>query len=264
MKAGKWQQAELVLDQALTQDGHPGRALYWKAYVQFSTGRYNESVSTLRAYAARTPDDPQANKLLGLDLFMVGDAAGAQSELERAVELLPRDEEARYYLGRVYFSRQNMHAALNTFQQLLEFAPKSVRGRNQLGQTYEALNEFELAEKAYGEAIRADRAAARRSEWPHYNLGVLHLKAGKAEQALPHLAEALAIQPKFAQARVQLSVALAAVGKQPQAVAELEVVISDQPDNAEAHYQLGRLYTKLGERTKAREHLLMFQRLRRP
>jgi Flp pilus assembly protein TadD len=63
---------------------------------------------------------------------------------------------------------------------------------------------------------------------------------------------------------MQLGVALAAVGKQPQAVAELEAVISDQPDNAEAHYQLGRLYTRLGERTKAREHLLTFQRLRRP
>ncbi len=264
MKSGKWEDAELVLDKSLTMSDPPPRAFYWKAYVQFSTKRYSESASTLRGYLGRNADDSQARKLLGLDLFMVGDAAGAQAELERAVELLPKDEEARYYLGRVYFSRQNLPAALNTYQKLLEFEPSSVRARNQLGQTYEWLNQFDLAEKAYEEAIRIDRDSAKRSEWPYYNLGVLHLKAGRAERALPYLQQALQLQPKFPQAQVQLGVALAALGKPEQAKAEFEAVLSTDPDNADAHFQLARLFRKLGDPVKAKEHGLLFQRLRRP
>jgi tetratricopeptide (TPR) repeat protein len=264
MKSGKWQEAELVLDKSLTVSDSPPRTLYWKAYVQFSTKRYSESASALRGYLERNPEDSQARKLLGLDLFMLGDAAGAQAELERAVELLPKDEEARYYLGRVYFSRQNLPAALSTYQKLLEFAPSSVRAHNQLGQTYEWLNQFELAEKAYEEAIRIDRESAKRSEWPYFNLGVLHLKAGTAERSLPFLQQALQIQPKFPQAQVQLGVALAALGKQQEAKAEFEAVVSAEPDNADAHYQLSRLYRKLGDPVKAKEHGLLFQRLRKP
>jgi len=262
MKSGNWQQAELLLDKELSAAEPAPRALYWKAYVQFRTERYRESVSLLREHLGRNPDDAQARKLLGLDLFMVGDAAGSQAELERAVKPLPGDEEARYYLGRVYFSRQNMPAALATFKEVIQIEPRSVRAYNHLGQTYEALNEFERAQEAYEKAIAIDRTAARRSEWPHYNLGVLHVKAGKAEEGLPHLREALQVQPKFGQGRTQLAVALAMLAQTEQAKAELEALISDEPSNADAHYQLGRLLLKTGDRAKAREHLLAFERLK--
>jgi tetratricopeptide (TPR) repeat protein len=263
IKARNWKEAELLLDKSLAGLEPPPRVLYWKAYVQFATGRYSESVSVLREFIGRNPDDGQARKLLGLDLFMTGDEAAAQTELERAVGLLPSDEDARYYLGRVYFSRQNMPAALATFKQLLAIHPASVRGYNHLGQAYEGLNDFENAQQAYEQAIAIDRTAAKRSEWPHYNLAVLQLKAGKAEAALPHFAEALLIQPKFAEARLQHAVALAAVGKRQQARSELQALITDQPDNADAHYQMGRLYAKMGDQPKAREHLLLFERLRK-
>jgi protein O-GlcNAc transferase len=262
IKSGNWQQAEILLDKHLSTAEPPAGAMYWKAYVQFRTERYGESVMVLREHLDQNPDDGQARKLLGLDLFMVDDAAAAQAELERAVELLPRDEEARYYLGRVYFSRQNMAAALTAFKEVVQIEPRSVRAYNHLGQTYEALNEFERAHEAYEKAIAIDRTAAKRSEWPHYNLGVLYVKAGRAEEGLQHLREALQVQPKFGQGRMQLAVALGMLGKPEQAKTELEAVISEQPSNADAHYQLGRLHLKMGDQARAREHLLAFQRLK--
>jgi superkiller protein 3 len=189
--------------------------------------------------------------------------ASAQTELQRALELDGKDGEARYYLGRLYFSRQNMPAALATFQKLVELDPKSVRGHNHLGQTYEGLNRFEEAEKAYQTAIALDREQPKRSEWPHYNLGLLRLSVGRAAEALTHFNEALQIQPKFAEARLKRAVALVAAGSPDQAKSELELLLAEDPANADAHYQLGRLYSKLQNPAKAKQHLLRYQELRR-
>lgn len=262
IRSGQFQQAEQAIDKHLAAaEPHP-RASYWKAYVQFATRRYGESAAVLREYVTLNPEDAQARKLFGLDLFMMGDAAAAEAELERAVAALPKDEESRYYLGRVYFTRQNMPSALAAFQRVIEVDPGSVRGHNQLGQTYEALADFEKAQQSYETAIELDRTASKRSEWPHYNLGVLQLKAGKGRDAIPHFNEALRIQRAFPEARVQRASALASVGEIKQARADLEALLAEQPEYADAHYQLGRLLAKTGEREKAKEHLSKFQRLR--
>jgi tetratricopeptide (TPR) repeat protein len=262
--SGRLEQAEEVLNGYLSEPSPPVRALYWKGYVQFASKRYSESVLTLNTYLERSPEDAQARKVLGLNLFMLGDAAAAQTTLERAVQLNPSDGESRYYLGRVYFERQNMPAALAAFKKLLELEPRSVRAHNHLGQTYEALNEFAASENAYQTAIRLDSDGAKPSEWPHYNLGVLYLNAGRAAEALPHLARALQIRPKFSEARLKRAVALAATGNSEQAKTELESLTADEPDYADAHYQIGRLYNRLGDLDKASKHLLLFQRLKRP
>lgn len=260
IRSGRLKEAEAALDRNL---GEP-RALYWKGYVQFASQRYKESVLTLTPYIAQAPEDAQARKVLGLDLFMLGDGSAAQVQLERAVELDAKDPEARYYLGRVYFSRQNMPAALAAFQKVVETDATSVRGYNHLGQTFEALNQFERAQKAYETAIALDRTQQRRSEWPYYNLGLLQLNAGRSADAVSHFEEALRVQPKFAEARLKRAVALASLGRREEALAELQSLVKDEPASADAHYQLGRLYTRLGNTEKGKEHLLQFQRLRRP
>lgn len=233
------------------------------AYTQFRTGRYAESASNARACLKQEPSNGQARKILGLDLFMLGDAAGAKDELQRTVEMLPNDEDARYYLGRIYFTGQNMPAALATFQHLLEIAPNSVRGHNQLGQTYEALNQSEAAQASYEKAVSLDRASLKHSEWPYYNLGVFQLKAGRARIGAELLQEALRIQPRFTEAKIKLGAALSELGQTEAATQTLQSLLREEPDNADAHYQLGRLYLKLHDRQKAEEHFRRFDALRK-
>ena len=63
-------------------------------------GRYGEAVELLRGIVAR---EPNYNAYVGLGRFlpMVGDLAGAESALRRAVELDPNGVQARYTLSRV-------------------------------------------------------------------------------------------------------------------------------------------------------------------
>jgi tetratricopeptide (TPR) repeat protein len=263
LKAGNLGEAERVLDRCLADPQPPAKALYWKAYVQFASGNYRNSALAVQKYAAEHPEDGQARKLFGLNLFMLGNAAESETELQRAAELIPNDEEVRYYLGRVYFSRQNMPAALETFTALLKLHPQSMRAHNQLGQTYEGMGQFEKAQEAYERAIALDQTAIKRSEWPHFNLGVLKQKGGNPAAALPHFDQALSIKPGFPEARLQRAVALASTDNQGQARKELEALTLEDPSYANAHYQLGRLYAKLGDPQKSKQHLLEFERLRK-
>jgi tetratricopeptide (TPR) repeat protein len=259
-EAGKWVEAETALEQGGTASSP--EELFWKSYIQFKTGRYAASASSARTCLQQRPDDGQARKVLGLDLFMLGDAAAAEAELERAVALLPNDEEALYYLGRVYFTRQNMPAALLAFERVLGVSPNSVRAHNHLGQTLEALNRSEEAQAEYEKAVRLDRSATKHSEWPYYNLGVLHLKVGHGVEAAQWFRQALQAEPQFVEAKVKLATAIAQSGDAESARQLLESVIAQQPDNADAHYQLGRLYLKLRDPSRAEAHLRRFQALR--
>jgi tetratricopeptide (TPR) repeat protein len=263
VEAGKWKEAELALARHMSGPAPLSAALFWKAYIEFKTERYAASAASARAYLQQEPTKSQARKILGLDLFMMGDVAAAQKELELAVEMLPGDTEAQYYLGRVYFTRQNMPAALAAFQRLLKSDPNSVRGHNHLGQTYEALNQMESAQAEYEIAISLDRSSVKRSEWPYYNLGVLHLKAGRAQIATDLLQEALQIQAQFSEARVKLATALAATDATVEASRILNDLLREHPDNADAHYQLARLYLKINEPQKAQVHFKRFEALRK-
>lgn len=262
-EAGKWKEAESALSGYMSGPTAGGEGLFWKALIEFQTGRYAASAVSAQDYLQQNPKSGQTRKILGLDLFMLGNTARAEEELERTVELLPGDADARYYLGRVYFTRSNLPAALAAFQALIKIDPKSVRGHNHLGQTHEALNQLETAQGDYEQAISIDRGSSKHSEWPYFNMGVLHLKAGRARAAIDYLQAALSVRADFSEAKVKLATALGAAGQTTEAVRLLENVVAEEPANADARYQLGRVYLKENQKIKAQEQFRVFESLRK-
>ena len=70
------------------------QALYWKSYVLFQTGSYQQSSVYALRYLGRNPASGDAHKILGLDYFMQGQSALAETALQRACDLSPADSEA--------------------------------------------------------------------------------------------------------------------------------------------------------------------------
>ncbi len=259
-----WKRAGQALDRAMEQSPENLQALYWKSYVLFQTGNYQASSAFASRYLERNPASGEARKILGLDYFMLGRSALAEAELLQAGNLSPADSDVRYYLGRIQFERHNLPAALQSFQSAIALDPKSVRGFNHLGQTYEGLARFEDAGAAYRKAIELDRQQTKRSEWPYFNLGVLSLKEGRAEDAANWLREALERRPSWSEATVQLAAALGSANQFKEARQLLDDLLTADPKNAQAHYQLARLLVRMQFPDEARRHFLRFAELKQP
>jgi tetratricopeptide (TPR) repeat protein len=69
------------------------------------------------------------------------------------------------------------------------------------------------------------------------------------------------LDPKFADAQLQLGNLYSDENKIPEAVAAYEETIRIDPNSADAHYRLAQLYRRTGKSVEARKELALYQRL---
>jgi tetratricopeptide (TPR) repeat protein len=261
VKQAQWTQAESMLQLVAGRAPVYNRALFLRAYVLFEMRRYDRSLRVISDYLKQTPGNGEAHKLRGLDYFMLGNAEHAEQDMNRAVELNPSDTDAYYYLGRLYFTRKDMLAALKAFRRAIQLDPTSVKAYNQLGQTYEGLTDFEAAREAYAKAIELEQHEQQKSQWPYYNLGLLCLREGQSQQAIDYFRISELRNPKWAEVKLKLGMALLDAGRTAEAAAKLREAAALDPNKPDVHYQLGRVLSKIGEKEQARQHFLLFRKL---
>lgn len=264
LKQAEWKNGEDALNNFLKFFPQDLPAIYLKAYALFRTSRYQESLTHITAYLEKNPESGEAHKILGLNQFMLGSAENAEVELKRSAEFVPQDWETWYFLGRIYFTRNDLISALSMFKRAIELDPQSVKAHNHLGQTYEGLVQYQAAREAYLKAIALERQQTTKSEWPYFNLGVLYIKEGRAQEAIEYLRQALARNPSSSEGMTKLGLALFSTGNYDDALMKFNDAIRVDPQNAEARYQLARLLTKMKREEEAQQQYLLFEKLRKP
>lgn len=80
----------------------------------------------------------------------------------------------------------------------------------------------------------------------HYNLGFVFLNQGKYQEAIPHLNEALQINPNYADAHNNLGNVFLNQGKYREATNQYNEALRINPNYAKAHYNLGNAYLMIG------------------
>ncbi|MGH9515625.1 MAG: carboxypeptidase regulatory-like domain-containing protein [Terriglobales bacterium] len=93
--------------------------------------------------------------------------------------------------------------------------------------------------------------------WKRVGMGDSHV-AGRVEDLLN---ESLKINPKFAEAYLQLGIVYAATPNIRSAVAAYERARDADPELAEAHFRLGQAYKKLNEPEKAHQEFAAYERI---
>jgi Tfp pilus assembly protein PilF len=96
--------------------------------------------------------------------------------------------------------------------------------------------------------IKPDHAEA------HCNMGEALAQVGKLKEAIVHYEQALRIKPDYAEAHNNLGVALAQVGRLQEAMEHWEQTLRIEPNYAEAHNNLGTGLLGLGKAAEAMEH----------
>ena len=116
----------------------------------------------------------------------------------------------------------------------------------------------ELEAAAPAEAAEAYRRALAldpRDADAHVNLGRLVHESGDAETAREHYGRALDCRPDDATAAFNLGVALEDLGRPREALAAYENALALDPGNADAHYNAASLCERLGQPADALRHL---------
>jgi tetratricopeptide (TPR) repeat protein len=139
----------------------------------------------------------------GWSKLSLGDAAGAEQALRRALELAPNDNEAESLLGWAQMMQEQYDNALLTFHNVLMRDPQNTLARTNVGFIC-------LRKKIYGEAIehlsRAIRLDTDRKAtlYAHLYLGMVYREREMYDDAEPFFLRALELGPNLIQAWYEL------------------------------------------------------------
>lgn len=135
----------------------------------------------------------------GWSKLSLGDAAGAEVALRRALELAPGDNDADCLLGWAQMAQRNYDAAIATFQGVLQRDPHHALSRANVGYVC-------LRRQQYGEAIEHLSSAIRANTdrkatlYAHLYLGMVYREREMFDDALLFFRRALELGPNLLEA----------------------------------------------------------------
>jgi tetratricopeptide (TPR) repeat protein len=221
---------------------HATGEAFRRAVTLHRAGRVSEALAEYDSVLATRPDNPDALNLSGVALFQLGDAAGAEKRLRRAVERAPDHAEAFGNLGIVLKARGRRDEAESAYARAVAIEPSNANALFNLGIAKHDAGKFGEAETAYRKALEV------RPDWAEAlnNLGNVLRDAGRLEDALVVLERAAAAAPNEAQTHYNRGCVLHELKQPLEAEAALRRAIAIAPDLAEAHNSLGVLAMEAG------------------
>lgn len=103
---GRSEEALGRVDVALRQSPGRGDAMHEKGVALFDLSRFVEARATLERAVALQPEDAYSHQILGLTLEQLGDVAGGDKELARALELAPNELSAPVLISVTEFEKE--------------------------------------------------------------------------------------------------------------------------------------------------------------
>ena len=226
----------------------PAGAQIIAATNQITAGRVDEAYASVQRAYGLEPNNALVHKLFGQVFARRQQADPAVQAYSRSLQLNVEDAETHKLLGDVWlFLRQQPAQAVIEYTQSLRFNPKDYEAHQRLAQSYERTNQFDLALRAYQEAIRLAPKQSVIVGPLHFALGQLAMRLGQFQTAEQAFVQVLMINSADNQARFLLSQAYEKQNKLEDAFRECSYVVGPlgQSNPAVPHlYQ--RLRAQLG------------------
>ncbi len=217
-------------------------AQYNLAGIYARQGRFEAAVRHYRAALAEQPGNVSYLVNLGQSLGALGRRQEAVTVLRRALDLDPRSDRAWTILGSAYLARGAATAAIAAYREALQIDPRNADYFRNLGLALVEAGEPEAAAAfTSGLSIRPDDPELL------VGLGLLHLREGRPEDAVPRLTRAVELQPRQPMYSFQLGRALEGTGRPARAAAAYREAIRLAPEVPLPHCSLGRLLGRRGE-----------------
>jgi len=261
LRSGKFQEVQAPLENYLKAHPQSARAYYDLGYASFRTHQIKVSVEALSKSLQLDLNNPEAHKILGLDLIMIGRNDEAQLEMEQAARLEPQSAEIHYFLGRIHYTRGAYQLARQEFEQAIRLDPSYVKAYDNLGLTMEGLGDDKAALNNFEKAFSLMEREGKKSEWPYLNACAMYNRRNEPQPALGYCQTAIQINPRNDQAFFELARAQMAQERWEQAATALASAIQYNPRYARYHYALSTVYRKMGKAAESQKEMETFQKL---
>jgi tetratricopeptide (TPR) repeat protein len=180
--------------------------------------RYAQAIEPLQSAVALDPANSGIQENLGLALLGSSRPADALPHLEAALKLNDgaRVTELRQSIGNAKLSLGRGEEALRDLQQAATGSAASrAAATNDLANAYASKGDDARAERTYREAIRLDPKLYD----ARMNLAALLSRTGHNDEAIAQIREAAKLQPRSVEPRVYLALVLAQLNRHPEAAA---------------------------------------------
>jgi tetratricopeptide (TPR) repeat protein len=230
-KDGKYLPAVNEFEIAAHQDPSESNLFDWASELLLHQ-TLEPAIEVFRQAAGRYPNSPRVAIGLGIALYSRGFYDEAVKSLLRAADLSPSDPRSYFFLSKAYDSSPSQaDEVIQKFRRFSESQPSDARASY-----YYAMSLWK----------------GKRAQDPSLDLHQIELLLKKA----------VALDPKLAEAHLQLGNLYSDHTQYVEAVPEYEKALENNPDLADAHYRLGQAYVHTGEKDKAQAQFQVYQQLR--
>lgn len=190
------------------------------------------AIEVFRKAAERHPSSPRLAIGLGIALYSRGNYDEAIKSLLRAADLSPSDPRCYFFLSKAYDSSPTQaDQVIARFRRFRELQPDNARAYY-----YYAMS---LWKGKRAQDPRLDR-----------------------HQVESLLQKAVALDPKLAEAHLQVGNLYADQSEYAQSIPEYRKALENNPSLVDAHYRLGQAYVHTGQKDKAQEQFQVYEQLR--
>lgn len=261
--AGRLDNASQTLSR-LRSAGRPD-ALDLLGRVEENRGRIGDAIIVYREAALADPGNEDYQFDYCYALLLANELVQARGAFIEGTKRFPHSPRMELGLGVALYLAGQYETAVDAFLSAMTLSPQSPLPYYLLGKTYDAAEE---AQPRIFEAIESYLRNEPKDAWAYlHHARMLH--ARQQDSASPDfraarldLEKALSLDPKLAEAYVELGVLLQAEDRFPQSIAPLESAVRLAPDVSSAQYRLGVAYERVGEKEKARRQFEIVQRLK--
>ena len=173
------------------------------------------------------------------------------------VQLKPDDAGVHMSLGYALFRARRFPEAIAAYQEAIRIQPKNGLAYHNIGAAYLNQRRYEDAIAAYENALTAE---------PNYSQAYkVHVEMGRAllisrwpdevNEALEEFKKAIQLNPRYAQAHIELGSAYHALTRYSDASDSMKQAIALQPRNGVSHSLLGEAYLHLSRDSEAEKEL---------
>jgi tetratricopeptide (TPR) repeat protein len=230
-KSGEFVPAVNEYEVAAHMDPSEGNLFDWASELLLHR-TYEPAIEVFEQTTLRYPDSPRVLIGLGMALYSRGKYDEAVKALLRAADLNPADPRCYLFLSKAYDSSPNQ--AEDVIQRFRRFA--ELQPNNALALYYYAMSLWK----------------GKRAEDTTLNL----------QEVESLLLKSIALDPKLAQAYVQLGNLYADRREYARSIPEYESALKLDANLSDAHYRLGQDYVHTGQKDRAQEEFAIYQRLR--